>query len=103
MTVIEELVQIVSAVGPDEQRRLLPSPCQLREGIGPDLATMPAADDGEPAWDAWHNGLRGQQEAALLAEKDRLVGLGLIDDAWAARTEALPHDMLLTSDTSVET
>ena len=103
MTVVEELVQIVSALGPDEQRRLLRVAVHLREGIGPDLATMPAADDGEPAWDAWRNGLRGQQEAALFAEKDRLVGLGLIDDAWAGRTEAHPQDMLLTSDTSVET
>jgi hypothetical protein len=64
---------------------------------------MPAADDGEPAWDAWRDGLRAQQEAALLAEKDRLVGLGLIDDAWVARTEALPQDMLPTTDASVET
>jgi hypothetical protein len=99
----EGRVKIVSALSPDEQRRLLCVAVQLREGIGPDLATMPAADDGEPAWDAWRNGLRGQQEAALLAEKERLVGLGLIDDAWAARTEALPRDMLPTSDTSVET
>jgi hypothetical protein len=103
MTVVEELVQIASVLGPDEQRCLLRVAVQLREGTGPDLASMPAADAGEPAWVAWRDGLRGRQEAALLVEKNRLVGLGLIDDAWAARTDALPQDMLPTSDTSVET
>lgn len=69
----EGRVKVVSALSPDEQRRLLRVAVQLREGIGPDLATIPAADAGDPAWDAWRDGLRGQQEVALLTEKDRLL------------------------------
>lgn len=103
MTVVEELAHIAGSLGPDDQRRLLQVAIQLRQGPAPDLAGMPAAEAPDAAWDAWRGRLGEQQEAALLAERTRLMGLGLINGAWEAQIEALPQDMRPTSDSSVET
>jgi hypothetical protein len=103
MTIIEELAHIVGSLGPDAQRRLLEVAIQLRQSSTPDLASIPEADASEAAWGAWRERLGEQQEAALQAEKARLMSLNLINGTWEAQTEALPRDMLPTSDSSVET
>jgi len=103
MTVIEELAHIAGSLGPDDQQHLLRVAIQLRQRSVPDLASMPQGDATDAAWTAWRERLGEQQEAALLAEKARLMTLGVISGAWEAQTEALPDDMLPASDTSVET
>jgi hypothetical protein len=103
MTVVEELVQIARTLGPGEQRRLLQMAIQLRQDSTPDLTEVPSAEASVGDWSTWRERLAEQQEAALSTEKARLVALGLVDDAWNARTEALPNDMIPSSDSSVET
>jgi hypothetical protein len=103
MTVIEELAHIAGSLGPDAQRRLLEVAIQLRQSSTPDLAGIPGADASEATWKAWRERLGELQEAALLAEKARLMSLNLINVAWEAQTEVLPRDMLAASDSSVET
>ena len=103
MTVIEALVQIVPQLRADEQRRVLDLATKMRDAQRlPDI-TLPVADAGDAAWDAWSEQVRARGAMVIEEEKQRLQALGLVDAQGNALTDALPADMLPSSTTSVET
>ena len=68
----------------------------------PDI-TLPAADDGDDAWDDWGERVRARSVVEMAEEKRRLQALGILDEQGNVQTDALPDDMLPSSKTSVET
>jgi hypothetical protein len=103
MTVLEEIVQIVSTLGPEEQRRVLDFAICLRDAQGLCDITPPPANAGDAAWDEWGERVRARSTVVIAEEKRRLQALGILDEHGNVATDALPADMLPSSKTSVET
>lgn len=92
MTIVEEILQIVPGLTPEEQRHVLDVATRLRDARGlPDI-TLPPTGASPAEWDAWRARLRDRGERVLGAEKQRLQALGLIDARWTPLTEELPED-----------
>jgi hypothetical protein len=104
MTVLEELVHIVQALGIDEQRQVLRLAARLGKARKlPDVSVAQVDLEDDAAWDTWSKQIGARSAVVLEAEKRRLQGLGLVDEDWSERTAELPEDMLSSSKTSVET
>lgn len=102
MTILEELVQVVHTLGPEEQRQVLDVATKLRDARElPDIS-FPAAGADEATRDAWRERVRALGSIMLEEEKRRLRALGLIDEHWNILTDELPEDMRPSSETSVE-
>jgi hypothetical protein len=103
MTVLEQLAQIVSTLGPEAQRQVLDVAIRLRDGRAlPDIS-LPAAGADEAAWAEWRDRVRVRSTQVLAGERQRLQGLGLVDEHWDVLTDEIPADMLPASKTGVET
>ena len=103
MTVLEEIVQIVHSLPAEEQRRLLAVATELRDARRlPDIS-LPPLEAGDAGWDEWSERVRARSTIVLEQEKQRLQALGILDEHGNVLTDALPADMLPTSQTSVET
>jgi len=103
MTILDEIVRIVPTLSSDEQRRVLQVATELRDARGLRDVTLPAADAGDEAWDAWSERVRARSSGIMAGEKRRLAALGILDDHGDVLTDELPDDMRPSSKTSVET
>jgi hypothetical protein len=103
MTILEQLVQVVHTLRPEEQRQVLDVATKLRDARDlPDIS-FPAAGADEASRDAWRERVRARSTLLLEEENRRLMALGLIDEHWNILTDELPEDMRPSSETSVET
>ena len=75
MTTLEEIVQIVPSLGPEEQRQVLDVAVRLRDARKlPDI-TLPGSDAGDAAWDEWGERGRARSTVVIAEEKRRLQAL----------------------------
>jgi hypothetical protein len=103
MTVLEEIVQFVPTLGPDEQRQVLDVAIRLCDARQlPDI-TLPPVGADDAAWDEWSEEVRTRSTVVMVAEKRRLQALGILDEHGNVLTDEIPADMLPSSKTSVET
>jgi len=103
MTVLEQIVQIVPTLDPDEQRQVLDVATRLRDARkSPDIA-VPCADASDAAWDEWSESIGARSAIVMAEEKQRLQALGILDERGNVVSDELPADMRSSSETSVET